>query len=303
LKNILIVENVSKTIGKKTIINNLSFNVKEGEIVGFLGPNGSGKTTTIRMIVGLIKMSSGNIFINNSSIKDNYTEAVSQVGAIVETPEMYKNLSGYNNLLHFARMGDFVPKDRIDRIVKLVKLENRIHDKVKTYSLGMKQRLGIAQALLQKPSLLILDEPTNGLDPSGIREIRQYLRKIAREENIGILVSSHLLSEIELMCDSVVIIQSGEKISEYSISNEQVHEDKIDMLIEVDCVEKALAVLKAGESKKGENNSIIISMTKDMTAQVVETLVKNNINVYRVSPIVESLEDKFIKLTGGDKVG
>ena len=142
----------------------------------------------------------------------DFETAISKVGAIVENPEMYKYLTGYQNLVHFARMSAGVTKERIQEVIKLVALENRIHDKVKTYSLGMRQRLGVAQALLARPSLLILDEPTNGLDPAGIRELRDYLRKLTQEEGISVVVSSHLLSEMELMCDRVAIIQNGKLI-------------------------------------------------------------------------------------------
>jgi ABC-2 type transport system ATP-binding protein len=182
---LLQLKNARKDIGKKTIIHDLSLEVFPGEVFGFLGPNGAGKTTTIRMIVGLMGITSGEVLINGISIQKDFEKAIQHVGAIVENPEMYKFLTGYQNLLHYARMAKGVTKERIDEVVKLVGLEKRIHDKVKTYSLGMRQRLGLAQALLHRPSLLILDEPTNGLDPAGIREIRDYLRKLAKEEGWG----------------------------------------------------------------------------------------------------------------------
>ena len=165
------IQNVSKVIKGKTIIDSLSFEVNRGEVFGFLGPNGAGKTTTIRMIVGLIGMTSGDIKISGYSVKNDFEKAVRHVGAIVENPEMYKFLSGYENLVHFARMSKGIKKEKIDEAVQLVGLTDRIHDKVKTYSLGMRQRLGLAQSLLHDPKVLILDEPTNGLDPAGIREI------------------------------------------------------------------------------------------------------------------------------------
>ncbi len=170
------LKNVTKRIGKKTIIDDLTFDVPQGEIFGFLGPNGAGKTTTIRMMVGLMSITQGDIWIQGKSIHSQFKQAIRHVGAIVENPELYKYLSGYRNLIHYARMTPGVSKQRIDEVVQLVRLEERIHDKVGTYSLGMRQRLGVAQALLHRPSLLILDEPTNGLDPAGIRELRDYLR-------------------------------------------------------------------------------------------------------------------------------
>lgn len=175
---IVSLRNVTKRIGGKAIIDKLSFDVPRGEIFGFLGPNGAGKTTTIRMMVGLMSITEGEIFIDGNNTKTDFEKAIRHVGAIVENPELYKYLSGYNNLVHYARMIPGITKHRIDEVVKLVKLENRINDKVSKYSLGMRQRLGVAQAILHKPSLLILDEPTNGLDPAGIRELRDYRKSV-----------------------------------------------------------------------------------------------------------------------------
>ncbi|TXK89538.1 ABC transporter ATP-binding protein, partial [Parageobacillus sp. SY1] len=239
---LLQLKNVRKDIGKKTIIHDLSLEVFPGEVFGFLGPNGAGKTTTIRMIVGLMGITSGEVLINGISIQKDFEKAIQHVGAIVENPEMYKFLTGYQNLLHYARMAKGVTKERIDEVVKLVGLEKRIHDKVKTYSLGMRQRLGLAQALLHRPSLLILDEPTNGLDPAGIREIRDYLRKLAKEEGLGIIVSSHLLSEMEMMCDRFAIIQHGRLVGIESVQELSKQAQKV--LLTVEPVEQALNVIK-----------------------------------------------------------
>ena len=200
------LRNLSKVIKGKQIIDNLTLDIYPGQITGFLGPNGSGKTTTIRLMTGLMNMTDGEVVIDGVSLKDKYEDAIENVGVIVENPEMYKFLSGYKNLLHFARMHKNISKERIDEVVRQVGMENRIHEKVSTYSLGMRRRLGLAQSLLHKPKFLILDEPTNGLDPAGIREFRDHLRKISKEENVAVFVSSHLLSEMELMCDRIAII-------------------------------------------------------------------------------------------------
>lgn len=176
------IENLTKRIKGRTIIDSISFQVHKGEVFGFLGPNGAGKTTTIRMMVGLMNITSGDIKIAGYSIQSHFEKAVRSIGAIVENPEMYKFLSGYQNLRQYARMANNVTDEKIDEIVELVGLTDRIHDKVKTYSLGMRQRLGLAQSLLHDPEVLILDEPTNGLDPAGIREIRDYLRLLAKEK-------------------------------------------------------------------------------------------------------------------------
>src|SRR5690606_5369446 len=206
------IKNLSKTIGKKKIIKNLSLDLHKGEITGFLGPNGAGKTTTIRMMVGLMRPTEGEVWIDGQSVQADFEGSIQKVGVIVENPEMYKYMSGYKNLLHFSRMHKGVSKERIDEVVKQVGMQNRINEKVASYSLGMRQRLGLAQALLHDPKFLILDEPTNGLDPAGIREFRIYLQKIAKENGVAIFVSSHLLSEIELLCDRIAIIQNGELI-------------------------------------------------------------------------------------------
>jgi ABC-2 type transport system ATP-binding protein len=203
------VRNLTKRIRHKNIVDQISFELFPGEVFGFLGPNGAGKTTTIRMMVGLIGMSDGDVAINGHSIRTSFREAIRHVGAIIENPELYKHLTGMQNLKQFARMVGNIPQSRIDQIVHLVGLTARIHDKVKTYSLGMRQRLGIAQALLHKPAVLILDEPTNGLDPAGIREMRQLVRKLAAEEDIAVMVSSHLLAEMEQLCDRFGVVTEG----------------------------------------------------------------------------------------------
>ncbi len=213
MKPIIELRNVSKKIRNKQIIDNLSFKVMAGEVLGFLGPNGAGKTTTIRMITGLMKVSSGEIIINGTNLKQDFEKAISQIGAIVENPELYKFLTGYENLMQAARLYKGVTKEKINQVVEMVGLKDHIHNKVKTYSLGMRQRLGIALCLLHDPKVLILDEPTNGLDPAGIKEIRHYLRKLAHENNLAILVSSHLLSEMEMMCDRIAIIQNGKLVN------------------------------------------------------------------------------------------
>ena len=224
---------------RSTIIHGISMEIFPGEVFGFLGPNGAGKTTTIRMMVGLMGITEGEVLINGYSIEKNFEKAISHVGGIIENPEMYKFLTGYDNLLQYARMlPTRVEKTRIEEMVRLVGLEKRIHDKVGSYSLGMRQRLGLAQALLHSPALLILDEPTNGLDPAGIREIRTYIRKIAREEGIAVFVSSHMLSEMQLMCDRIGIIQDGKLISIESMDD--FVGDKVRTQFEIEPLKKAV---------------------------------------------------------------
>ena len=190
---VLEVENLKKSLGKREIIKDISFSIEEGEIFGFLGPNGAGKTTTIRMLVGLIHPNEGSIKICGYDLKKDTEKALKEVGAVVENPELYKYLTGRENLMQIARIRK-IPKESVEETIKLVGLENRIDDKVRKYSLGMKQRLGLAASLLSNPKLLILDEPTNGLDPSGILDFREVVKKAAKEKGMAVFISSHILS-------------------------------------------------------------------------------------------------------------
>ncbi|WP_054939007.1 ABC transporter ATP-binding protein [Paenibacillus ihuae] len=292
---------VTKKMGSKTLVSDLTLDIPPGQIFGFLGPNGAGKTTTIRMMVGLISISRGDILICGRSIKDHFEEAVANIGAIVENPEMYKFLSGYQNLRQYARMVKGVTKQRIDEVVELVGLGQRIHDKVKTYSLGMRQRLGVAQALLHRPKLLILDEPTNGLDPQGIRELRDYLRRLCQEEGTTVFVSSHLLSEMELMCDSVAIIQNGRLVD---VKQLKTVGDAVlpvqETLFEVNDPEAALALIGRGAVKNG---GVSIEAGREEIAELNARLVAAGFKVYSIRALARSLEDQFLEITGGEGIG
>ena len=206
---ILECKNLKKSFGKKKVIKDVSFFVEEGDILGFIGPNGAGKTTTIKLILGLQRLDEGTVLINSFDIKKNFVKAIERVGTIVENPDMYMYLSGRKNLELVRHLYKNITEERIDEVIKIVGLDKRIDDKVSKYSLGMRQRLGIAQAILHHPNLLILDEPTNGLDPEGIVELRNLLKKLAKEEKMGILISSHNLMELESFCNKVCIIQWG----------------------------------------------------------------------------------------------
>ncbi|BAU28318.1 ABC-2 type transport system ATP-binding protein [Aneurinibacillus soli] len=302
--SILEIRNLTKRIGNKTIIDNVSFEIPKGEVFGFLGPNGAGKTTTIRMMVGLMSITEGDVLIDGHSIITDFERAIVKVGAIVENPEMYKFLSGYDNLIHFARMVPGITKERIDEVIQLVGLANRIRDKVKTYSLGMRQRLGVAQALLHKPSLLILDEPTNGLDPAGIRELRDYLHTLTREEGISVLVSSHLLSEMQLMCDRVAIIQEGKLIDVQSIKDIMNEETSSSVVFELDDIELALETLASQQSArlKRVDGGVECWLDKEQIAVINEILVKAGVKIYGIKKITPSLEEKFLQVTGSDQI-
>ncbi|WP_456273928.1 ABC transporter ATP-binding protein [Bacillus sp. AK031] len=299
MKTVLELNNVSKVIKGKRIIDSLSFGVQEGEVFGFLGPNGAGKTTTIRMIVGLMGISEGDIVVNGISVKSNFEGAIRDIGAIVENPELYKFLSGYKNLQHFARMHKGITEERIKEVVELVGLTDRIHDKVKTYSLGMRQRLGIAQCLLHNPKVLILDEPTNGLDPAGIREIRDYIRRLAAENGMAVIVSSHLLSEMEMMCDRIGIIQKGklvdvQQVKEFVQGNEQVYQLEV---TDGDAVSAIIAEAFPDLQHQAIEGKLQVALTKEQVPQLISTLVQRNIDIYSVVPVAKTLEDRFLEIT------
>ncbi|ACO31055.1 ABC transporter ATP-binding protein [Bacillus cereus] len=303
MTTILSVRDVKKVIGKKTIVENISFDVKQGEVFGFLGPNGAGKTTTIRMLVGLIKETEGTISIGGYSIKENFREAMRQIGSIVENPELYTYLTGWENLKQFARMLGGISDERIIEITHMVHLDERIHDKVKTYSLGMKQRLGIAQALLGNPKLLILDEPTNGLDPAGIRELREFIHKLVKEENMSVFISSHLLSEVQMICDRVAIIHKGKMITVAKVEELiKTASDRVEWIVTP--ISKAKDMLVDAEEVREvsiEGDRLLCRMHISSISNWNKTFVENGIDVHSVKELVFTLEDLFIELTRGEQ--
>ncbi|MEH7275650.1 ABC transporter ATP-binding protein [Neobacillus vireti] len=297
----LSVHNLKKVIGEKEIIKGISFDLKEGEVFGFLGPNGAGKTTTIRMLVGLIKPTSGKIQIGGNNIEDNFEEAMRDLGCIVENPELYPYLSGYDNLLHFARMLDGIGEERIQEVTELMGLKDRINDKVKTYSLGMRQRLGIAQALLGQPKVLILDEPTNGLDPAGIREMREFIRFLAEEEGLSVLVSSHLLSEIQLLCDRVAIISRGTVIRTDTVQSLLSNRERVVWRFHPS--EEGKQILRSVTAiEERDDGSILTEYDEIKAAAWNKMLVESGVSVTEMNRKMPVLEDLFLELTGGDSI-
>jgi ABC-2 type transport system ATP-binding protein len=299
------LKNLTKKIKGKTIVDDLSFSVREGEIFGLLGPNGAGKTTTIRMIVGLISITDGDVWINGQNIRGNYEQAMERVGAIVENPQLYDYMSGYKNLMQYVRIIPGVTQERIDEVIRLVDLEYAIHDKVKTYSLGMRQRLGVAQALLHKPNVLILDEPTNGLDPQGIYDLRMYLRLLANN-GTSVVVSSHMLAEMQLMCDRVAIIQHGKLVRIDEIANQENEVDvKVHFQIEGD-VSQAKQILSEMNPELGiavAGNEIIVETAEVETiAELNKQLVLAGVPVVGIQRKTKTLEERFLEMTkkGGD---
>ncbi|MHA6259081.1 ABC transporter ATP-binding protein [Sporosarcina sp. CAU 1771] len=298
-KPVVELKNLSKTIGKKKIIDDLNLSLYPGQIMGFLGPNGAGKTTTIRMMVGLMNPTSGDVVIDGVSLMDDFERGLSKIGVIVENPEMYKFLTGYKNLLHFARMHEGVTKQRIDEVVNQVGMQNRIHEKVSTYSLGMRQRLGLAQALLHRPKFLILDEPTNGLDPAGIREFRMHLRNIAEKEGVSVFVSSHMLSEIELMCDRIAVIQNGKLIDIREMSETQESHYYIEAL-PLDATEVFLK--EEGFSVESYKDGFIINAEKEQIPALIQQFTARKQQLFAVQPHRKTLEDEFLEMTGGGQI-
>lgn len=305
MNKVVELKNVTKVIKGKKIIDNLSFEIYEGEVFGFLGPNGAGKTTTIRMIVGLMGITSGEIVICGNNVQKNFEKALRQVGGIVENPELYKFLSGYQNLQQYARMVKGITKEKIDEVAQLVGLTERIHDKVKTYSLGMRQRLGIAQSLLHDPKVMILDEPTNGLDPAGIREVRDHLRMLTKEKGMAVIVSSHLLSEMEMMCDRIAIIQNGKLVDVQTVKDFVVQDQKQKYMIEINREDFALLndTIQFNYQITIKESGIEVEIEKDNIPNLIQALVGKGVRIYEVKLLSKTLEERFLEITGkGDVV-
>ena len=306
-QTVLSIKHVSKHLGKRKILSDITLDVKEGEIFGFLGPNGSGKTTTIKLILGLLRMESGEVQIcGHDNVKD-FEAAMRCVGGIIENPEMYKYLTGRQNLEQYARMYPELPPERIDEVVRLVRMESRIDDKIAKYSLGMRQRLGIAQAVLHRPKLLILDEPTNGLDPAGIKELRDVLKKLSREEGVAVFVSSHMLSELQLMCDRVGVIDRGVTVGYRSLDAAGMVEegDSSHYTLETPDGEKALELLGTGVLCSNVKYDGVLSFdaSHDSVPDVMALLCREGVRVYGLTRQKKSLEDTFLEMTDTADVG
>ncbi len=297
--SILEVKKINKSFGKKQVLKNVSLSINEGEILGFIGPNGAGKTTTIKVILGLQSLDSGEVFINGYDLVKDFTKAIEKVGAIVENPDLYMYLSGRKNLELIANMYENVSKEKIDELVKLVGLENRIYDKVSKYSLGMRQRLGIAAALLNDPNLLILDEPTNGLDPEGIKELRDILKDLARSRKIAILISSHNLMELQNFCSDVCIIRNGEVIDQKKMKDFRKTKES-EYIFEVNDINLLNKVID-NYDVIGEKR-VKFKIEKNDIPAMIEKMIENNIKVYEVTARNMSLEEAFLTKTGGNKI-
>lgn len=299
-ETVLKLEHVTKKIGQKNIVHDISFDIHKGEVFGLLGPNGAGKTTIIRSIVGLIRRSEGTVFINGKNVDTEYKATISEVGAIIENPEFYMYMSGWANLKQFARMSQKnITDEHIREIVELVKLTGAINQKVKTYSLGMRQRLGVAQALIHSPALLILDEPTNGLDPQGMAEFRTLIRDLATN-GTSVLISSHLLSEIQQITDRFAIINKGvlthiEKMSDLIENHVAAYKLKVSDPVATTTVIATLPVKLVAQNE----DLFKIEVAHEDVHLIARALIQANIDLLEMVPLQASLEERFLELTKG----
>ncbi|EJO7006587.1 ABC transporter ATP-binding protein [Listeria monocytogenes] len=299
-ETVLKLEHVTKKIGQKNIVHDISFDIHKGEVFGLLGPNGAGKTTIIRSIVGLIRRSEGTVFINGKNVDTEYKAAISEVGAIIENPEFYMYMSGWANLKQFARISQKnITDEHIREIVELVKLTGAIDQKVKTYSLGMRQRLGVAQALIHSPALLILDEPTNGLDPQGMAEFRTLIRDLATK-GTSVLISSHLLSEIQQITDRFAIINKGvlthiEKMSDLLENHVAAYKLKVSDPVATTTVLTTLPVKLVAQKE----DLFKIEVAHEDVHLIARALIQANIDLLEMVPLQASLEERFLELTKG----
>lgn len=309
------IRGLSKYFGKRQVLKNVDLVTCAGEVFGFLGPNGAGKTTTIKMIVGLLAIDEGTISICGHDVEKDFIGAMEQIGGIVENPETYRYMTGMQNLRQYARMRKGVTQERINEVVELVGLTNRINEKVSKYSLGMRQRLGVAQAILHHPKVLILDEPTNGLDPAGIKSLRDILKRLAHEEGVCVLVSSHLMSEMELMCDRVGIIMNGAIVDVKTI-DELISQSKGGTLTYHYNVDQAETALSRLQEQFPEITGHIMDETHfeisyesaqgdAYIGQLNRYLFEQDHTIYTVLPVTNKhLEDVFLEMTaeGGDQI-
>ncbi|MGN4254091.1 ABC transporter ATP-binding protein [Bacillus cereus group sp. MYBKT14-1] len=309
MKTVLSVQHLTKEIKGKLIVQDISFDMIAGEIIGLLGANGAGKTTTMKMIVGLSTISAGDVQIAGYSIKSQFSKAILNVGAVIEAPAFYPYLSGYENLRQYQRLHKNASKDWLLEVASLTGIEHALDQRVGTYSMGMKQRLGIAQALLRKPKLLVLDEPMNALDPAGVRETRNYLNRIAIDLGVAIVISSHQLSEIEQMARRVVIMQNGCLVTEQRI-DDGLNDGKFCITLHIDNVELTSEVLvnlfgddhhalDYVQTEKLSNgvHTITVAIDEGQVPMLIRALCAAGVEVHRVLSTHTSLEDKFLKWT------
>ena len=298
---VLECNNLKKQVKNKIIVQDISFSVNKGDVVGLLGPNGAGKTTIIKLILGLIKISEGSIFINGYNIEKDFVKAIDKVGAIVESPDLYMYLSGYDNLKITANNYKNISKDRILEVAKIVGLDNRLKDKVSTYSLGMRQRLGIAEAIINDPELLILDEPTNGLDIEGTIEMRNLIKSLSNQ-GIAILISSHNLTEIDNLCNRIIAIKNGKMVTDETIDKFKQISNESSYIFELNNIDNLDKILQNYKFEKIDKNKIRVYISKENVSEITQKLLTNNYQVYSVKEEQFTSEEAFIKKVGENKI-
>lgn len=305
MEELLTVTHLTKSFGKRRVVDDVTLSVKAGEVFGFLGPNGAGKTTTIKMVMGFLYPDSGEIRICGYSLKKHYEKAMAHIGGIVENPEMFKEFSGRKNIEMYARIHGGIDKKRIDEVIELVGMTARANEKVKKYSLGMKQRICLAQSLVHDPKVLILDEPTNGLDPAGIKELREVLKQLAHEKGVAVVVSSHQLSEMQLMCDRVAIIDKGQLLGVKSVEALTHAQGKGAYRFRVGDLERARQAMTEAEQKKiikEEDGALILEITEEEVPALTAAVSGAGVPIFGIEKIEQSLEDAFISITGGGSI-
>lgn len=294
---IVATDNLSKEYDGVYRVQELDIRIKEGDIYGFLGPNGAGKSTTMKMLLGLVKPTSGTIEIMGKPFNEkNRRDILASVGSLIESPSYYGHLTGRENMEIIRRLLD-LPKKNIEEAVHIVRMENQMEKKVKNYSLGMKQRLGIAMALARFPKLLILDEPTNGLDPAGIEEMRELIKMLPKQYGMTVMISSHILSEIDQMATVIGIINQGCLIFQERMSVLDMQREP-QIILRTSDNNRAFQLLKRANPQRTADSLQIGALTDEQTGAVVQCLCSNDISVYRVEEHRESLEDIFLNLTG-----
>lgn len=296
-KVVLKCENLNKKLSNKTRITDVSFSVYENDILGFIGPNGAGKTTIIKLILGLYRYDSGTVEINGYDLKKDFVKAISGVGAIIENPDLYMYMTGYENIMISAKIYN-IEKEQIDKVVKLVGLKDKINEKVSKYSLGMRQRLGIAQAIVHNPKVLILDEPTNGLDPEGIIDLNNLLKKLA-QSGMAIMISSHILSELELLCNKVCFINNGRIINYKTMFELQTLANNNNYIIELNTI-KLNKILENYDYKIIDSDHIELSIDRSELNKLIKFLLDNNVEIYEIKKQVLSLKNIFLNMIGGN---
>ena len=286
---------LKKQIKSKILVDDISFSINKGDVVGFIGPNGAGKSTIIKLILGLMKLSSGNVEINGYDIEKNFVKAIEKVGAIVENPDLYMYLSGYDNFYKN------ISQNRIEDVIKIIGLEKQIKDKVSTYSLGMKQRLAIGEAIINQPELLILDEPTNGLDIEGIIEMRNLIKKLS-QQGMAILISSHNLTEIDNLCNRIIAIKDGKIVTNDTIENfKKDVKNNVSYELKLNSLDKIEKFIFDYKFELLKDNIIKVYISKENISNLIKKLIENGYQIYSVQEVKISSEEAFLKKVGDKK--